>query len=173
LQTDEIIQATHRIVRVVQAHYWARELADLKTKNQVSSKSQIFRLRPFVDNELVIRVGGRLKNANTFDLFQRQPALLPPTSTLTKLIFRDVHIKLMHGGPAVMLAYVWERYWPVHGRNTARKIFYECVKCFRTKPTILQPITDDLPKQRVEPSHPFAICGIDFAGPFSIKSSLR
>jgi len=31
----------------------------------------------------------------------------------------------------------------------------------------------DLPKQRIEPNRPFSVCGIDFAGPFAIKISLR
>jgi len=55
----------------------------------------------------------------------------------------------------------------------ARKIFHECVSCFKTKPEIVQPIMGDLPRQRIEPSRPFSVCGIDFAGPFAIKSSLR
>lgn len=55
----------------------------------------------------------------------------------------------------------------------ARKVFYECINCFKTKPVAVQPIMGDLPKQRIEPSRPFSVCGIDFAGPFSIKTSLR
>jgi len=173
LHTDDVFKATRYIVRAVQQQHWAKEISDLKTIKQVSMKSEIFRLQPFLDEHQIIRVGGRLKNANTLDSFQRQPMLIPPSCTLSKLIFQDAHNKILHGGPAAMLSYVRERYWPIHGRNMARKIFYQCVKCFRTKPTIVQPIMGDLPRQRVEPQRPFAICGIDFAGPFSIKTSLR
>jgi len=109
-------------------------------------------------------VGGILKNADKLDTFQRHPMLIPQTCTVSKLIFRDAHEKTMHGGPAAMLSYA---------RSMARKVFYECIRCFKTKPIIVQPIMGNLPKQRIKPSRPFSVCGIDFDGPFMIKSSLR
>lgn len=145
----------------------------MKIIGQVSTKSKIFRLCPFLDQNQVIRVGGRLKNTDTLDTFQRHPMLIPQICTVSKLIFRDAHEKTMHGGPAAMLSYVRERFWPVHGRSMSRKVFYECIHCYKTKPVIVQPIMGNLPRQRIEPSRPFAVCGIDFAGPFMIKGSLR
>jgi len=116
-------------------------------------------------------VGGRLKNAETLDIFQRQPMLIPQSCYLSKLIFRDAHEKIMHGGPAAILSYVRERFWPIHGRNMARKVFDECVSCFRTKPTTVQPIMGDLPKQRIEPSRPFSVCEFILQD-LSLKSKL-
>jgi len=173
IQTDEITKATQCIVKAVQVQYWSEEIVDLKTKGQVSTKSKIFRLCAFLDQNQILRVGGRLKNADALDSFQRHPMLIPQSCHISKLIFRDAHEKTMHGGPAAMLAYVRERFWPIHGRNMAKKVFYECVSCFRTKPVTVQPIMGDLPKQRIEPSRSFSVCGIDFAGPFMIKGSLR
>ncbi|XP_025191141.1 uncharacterized protein LOC112591512 [Melanaphis sacchari] len=173
IQPDEIVKATQCIVKAVQVQYWSEEIADLKATGQVSKKSKIFRLCAFLDKNQILRVGGRLKNAETLDVFQRHPMLIPQTCSVSKLIFRDAHERTMHGGPAAMLSYVRERFWTIHGRNMARKIFYECVHCFRTKPVTVQPIMGNLPKQRIEPSRPFSVCGIDFAGPFMIKGSLR
>lgn len=153
--------------------YWPEEIADLKINAQVSVKSKIFCLQPFLDQDQVLKVGGRLKKADTLDVFHRQPILIPQSCTLSKLIFRNAHEKIMHGGPETMLAVVRERFWPVHGRNMAKKIFYECVKCFKTKPVVVQPIMGDFPRQRIETCRLFSICGVDFAGPFLIKSSLR
>jgi len=173
IQTDEITKATQCIVKAVQVQYWSEEIVDLKTKGQVSTKSKIFRLCAFLDQNQILRVGGRLKNTDALDSFQRHPMLIPQSCHISKLIFRNAHEKTMHGGPAAMLAYVRERFWPIHGRNMAKKVFYECVSCFRTKPVTVQPKMGDLPKQRIEPSRPFSVCGIDFAGPFMIKGSLR
>jgi len=173
LQVNEINNATQCLIRAVQNQHWSDEKKELKTNNPISMKSKIFRLCPFLDEHQIIRVGGRLKNACNLDWCQRQPVLIPPSCTLSKLIFRDAHHKLMHGGPMAMLAYVRERFWPVNGRNMAKRIFYECVKCFRTKPVVVQPIMGDLPKDRVTINRPFTVCGVDFAGPFSIKTSLR
>lgn len=139
----------------------------------MSTKSKISRLCPFLDQNQILRVGGRLKNTDTLDIFQRHPMLIPQTCTVSKLIFRDAHKKTMHGGPAAMLSYVRERFWSIHGRSMTRKVFYEFIRCFKTNPVIVQPIMGNLPRQIIEPSRPFSLCGIDFAGPFMIKSSLR
>jgi len=49
----------------------------------------------------------------------------------------------------------------------------QSIKCFRYRPIVIQPIMGDLPKVRVEPSRAFSKVGVDFAGPFYIKASLR
>jgi len=109
IQANEIAKATQCIVQEVQVQHWAEEFIDLKTTGQVSTKSKIFRLCPFIDQNQILRVGGRLKNTDTLDIFQRHPMLIPQTCTVSKLIFRDAHEKTMHG-PAAMLSYVRERF---------------------------------------------------------------
>lgn len=98
------------VVKVVQSQHWAEDIAELKRSNQVSFKSKIFCLRPFLDQDQILRVGGGLKNAETLDIIQRQPMLITPACTLSKLIFHDAHEKILHGGPAAMLSYVRERF---------------------------------------------------------------
>lgn len=145
IQANEISKAMQCVVRSVQSQYWEREIDDLVTNNQVSEKSKILRLSPSLDKNQILRVGGRLKNTETLDIFQRQPMLIPQSCSLSKLIFRDAHEKIMHGGPAAMLSYVRERFWPINGRNMARKVFHECVSCFKTKPATVQPIMGTYP----------------------------
>ncbi|XP_065073062.1 uncharacterized protein LOC135697345 [Ochlerotatus camptorhynchus] len=41
------------------------------------------------------------------------------------------------------------------------------------KPTLVQQSTADLPASRVSPTRPFFICGVDYCGPFFIKSTVR
>ncbi|XP_060856494.1 uncharacterized protein LOC132934227 [Metopolophium dirhodum] len=79
----------------------------------------------------------------------------------------------MHGGPQAMLSSVRMSYWPINGRNLARNIVNKCVICFKQKPIIMQPIMGDLPKHRVSPGRAFLRCGVDFAGPFMVKTSTR
>lgn len=55
-----------------------------------------------------------------------------------------------------------------------KKTVHKCIACFRTKPSTYQPILGDLPAPRIEvTNHAFLTCGVDFAGPILIKSSLR
>jgi len=95
----------------VQVQYWSEEIADLKAAGRVSKKNKIFRLCAFLDKNQILRVDGRLKNAETIiDVFQRHPMLIPQTCSVSKLIFRDAHERTMYGGPAAMLSYVRERF---------------------------------------------------------------
>ncbi len=129
--------------------------------------------RPWLDDNNILRVGGRLNKAESICKDTLNPIILPEKSTVTKLIFEFEHRRLLHAGPQALLAGIREKYWPINGRNIARKTVHKCVQCFRTKPMICQPICGDLPKDRIEPGRPFEVCGVDYAGSILVKSSLR
>lgn len=63
IQVNEINNATQCLIRAVQNQHWSDEKKELKTNNPISTKSNIFRLCPLLDEYKIIRVGGRLKNA--------------------------------------------------------------------------------------------------------------
>ncbi|XP_037296045.1 uncharacterized protein LOC119188381 isoform X4 [Manduca sexta] len=84
------------------------------------------------------------------------------------LLFRFEHQRLKHAGPQALLYNVRDSYWPVAGRNLARKIVHECVTCRRFRGKTLTPIMGNLPKDRITPSFPFLRCGVDYAGPVLI-----
>lgn len=87
-----------------------------------------------------------------------------------KLTRANLCVKLLHAGPQLLLSTIRERFWPTHGKSLASKIVHECVTCFRVKPNIYNPIMGNLPTPRVTPSPPFLNTGIDYAGPFMIRS---
>ncbi|XP_050522540.1 uncharacterized protein LOC126895093 [Daktulosphaira vitifoliae] len=173
VEATEIENALKRLVKVAQQEEFFTELCDLKNSKLVSSKNKLFRLKPFLDNDGIIRVSGRLKHAVSLSFFQKHPIVLPADSAFTKLLFLDEHEKSLHAGPQAMLANIRLRYWPINGRNIARNISRKCVKCFKYKPVVFEPIMGDLPKDRVEPARAFVKCGVDFAGPVFVRSSLR
>jgi len=78
-------------------------------------------LNPFLDQEEIIRVGGRLNNAENMHRDKKNPIVLPANAHFTKLVFNHEHVKLLHAGPQALLASVREKYWPLGGRNIAKK----------------------------------------------------
>lgn len=76
---------------------------------------------------------------------------LPAKSMFTKLIFQHEHEILLRGDPQVMLSSIRLRYWPMNWRTIARIFAYRCVKCFKYRPTVMQPIMGELPKSRIDP----------------------
>ncbi|KAG7295504.1 hypothetical protein JYU34_021711 [Plutella xylostella] len=116
----------------------------------------------------IIRVGGRLEQSS-YNYDKKHPILLHHSHTLTILIMRGEHIRLMHAGPQLLLSSVRERYWPTHGKIVANKVVRECITCFRNSPKIYSPIMGNLPRSRVTPAPPFLTTGIDYAGPFAVR----
>lgn len=51
----------------------------------------------------------------------------------------------------------------------ARKIVYECIKCFKNNPIFAQTLTEELPKTGVSQTMPFHNTRVDYGGPFMIK----
>lgn len=173
LSIKEIDRARITIIKCVQKEAFTRELQDLKNLKGVAKSSKLFSLCPFLDENNIIRVGGRLKNAASIDVFQRHPIVLPAKCHFTSLLFKSEHERCMHGGPQATLNSIRLTYWPINGRNIARNTIHQCVTCFRYKPIVVQPIMGDLPVDRVTSNRAFLKCGIDFAGPFLIKTNLR
>jgi len=173
IELSEFNDSKERLIKIVQQQHFSSEINCLKQSQNVSNKSKLRFWRPWFDKKNVLRVGGRLNKTESISIDARNPILLPAKSALTKLIFEYEHRRLLHAGPQALLSGVREQFWPMDGRNIARKTVHKCVQCFRTKPVICQPICGDLPKDRVEPRRPFEVCGVDYAGPILVKTSLR
>ncbi|XP_072400935.1 uncharacterized protein [Diabrotica undecimpunctata] len=167
LSLKEIENAELCIIKLVQGQAFAQEIHVLRSGKSLPSKSNLLSLCPFLDSGL-LRVGGRLKNSS-FDKDKKHPIVLPSSHHVTKLIFTDLHIASMHAGPQHLLCLMREKYWPIHGKNTAKAIFRNCITCFKARPTSNNPLMANLPSHRVQPSFPFCYTGVDYAGPFPLK----
>ncbi|GFW40538.1 integrase catalytic domain-containing protein [Trichonephila clavipes] len=136
----------------------------------VCAESLIKSLNPFLDKDGVLRVGGRLCNS-ALNFECKFPVILPCNHKLTNLIVEYFHLKYFHLGPQALLYQVRQRFWPLRGRNVCRKIVHDCLVCFKVKPITCEQIMGNLRKERVWENFLFDCSGIDFIGPFWIKSN--
>ncbi|XP_035207286.1 uncharacterized protein LOC118182107 [Stegodyphus dumicola] len=96
LTTDELRLATKTVIKNVQESYFPQELSYLKTSRELKGvSSRVIQLTPFLDEEGVIRVGGRLKNANIPEN-SKHPILLPKEGHVTNLIVTHYHVNYLH-----------------------------------------------------------------------------
>ncbi|XP_046383976.1 uncharacterized protein LOC124154345 [Ischnura elegans] len=172
LTAREIEAALTQLIKAAQSEVFFNELHDLQRKNQVSSKSSLKMLHAFLDENNVIRVGGRISSSN-ISYSQKHPIVLPPKHHLTKLIVMQEHIRLLHAGPQLLLSSIRQRFWPLSGRNLCRQIVHQCTRCFRSNPKAVPQLMGNLPRQRLEPTRPFLRCGVDYCGPIYVKTSRR
>nr|XP_042900823.1 uncharacterized protein LOC122269859 [Parasteatoda tepidariorum] len=169
LTQEEYRNAENVLLKIVQVKYFSSEISALEKRSPVPSTSKLKFLNPFIDpSDGLIRVGGRLAHSN-LNFNQKHPVILPAGNKLVKLIFQYYHKRDFHVGPQALLNTVRLKYWPIGGRNAARKVVHECVECFRNKPVVANQIMGDLPAERVTPSSAFLNAGIDLCGPFEIK----
>ena len=87
LDPPELQAAETAIVRSVQQKYFKGEVRALRSRKPVMKKSPIYILEPFLDEQGILRVGGRLKNAPLSEKAQ-YPIILPKNHHVSKLVVR-------------------------------------------------------------------------------------
>jgi len=83
---------------MVQQVSYAQEIKELEEKQEVTVNSALKTQHPFIDNEGLIRVGGRLQQS-TLPYQIRHQMILPANHHFLKLIVSAEHIRLLHAGP--------------------------------------------------------------------------
>lgn len=91
--------------------------------------------------------------------------------TATKILLCEIHEKNLHSGQLATPAIACQRYWPIQGRQIIKQQIHSCIKCFRARPKMIAQFMGALPAPRITPSPTFYHTGIDYCGPFTIKTS--
>lgn len=168
---SELTHALQYWIKFSQYQEFHREITNLRNGEPVSSKSKLISLSPFLDTNGVLRVGGRLKHSQ-LPMDRKHPILLSSHSRLTQLLIEAEHLRLFHGGSQLLLSVLQQRYWIIRAKDAIRRQLTRCLTCTKQKAQTMQQIMGDLPSYRVNQSRPFLKCGVDYAGPFSIRSIL-
>ena len=171
LSVHELNLALQTWIRVVQQTEFNNEFFRLKDGTQISSKSKLLNLNPFISTtDSIIRVGGRLNNSN-LSFNEKHPIILPSNNFLTILIIRNAHHECLHGGTQLTLCHLRMQYWIVHGRRTVKNEVHKCLVCYRYIAKSHEQLMGSLPRNRVTISRAFHSTGIDYAGPINVKVS--
>ncbi len=146
----------------------SREL--LKRRRKLLRNSKISRLDPFVDQDGILRVGGRLHRAD-LAYEERHPVILPKKHHVTELLIRHHHKRVHHQGRLITLGAIRQAgYWVIGGHRMVSSILHACVTCRRLRGGLLTQHMADLPADRIEPSPPFTNVGMDVFGPWLIRT---
>ncbi|KAL0822198.1 hypothetical protein ABMA28_004328 [Loxostege sticticalis] len=166
-ETDKTLEMC---MKQVQEFEFGEEIKHLRLHGYVPKKSVLHNLVPILDQNGLLRVGGRITQASVS--FEKQhPIIIPEKSHLAKLLVADAHIKTLHGGPQVMLNFLRSKYWILRARSLAKKCFGSCVTCLRFSKGQKTQLMGQLPEVRLKPSKPFRSSGVDYAGPINIRFS--
>ncbi|XP_075158042.1 uncharacterized protein LOC142231312 [Haematobia irritans] len=165
----EIKTVKFQLIKLAQLRYYCGEYRALENKQPLSSKSKLLTLNPFLDDQKLLRVNGRLTNAHlTYD--EKYPIIIPEQSRLCKLLIDFTHKILLHGEHQSMLRTIRSEFYIIRLKNAVRFCIKNCRTCTIYKQRIRNQIMAALPVERCTFSLPFTNTGLDFAGPFELKA---
>lgn len=169
ITSNELHESLSLIIKFEQQKFM-KEVINSLNNNRKINNFRYNSLCPFIDNQGLVRVGGRLENANV-PYAQKHPIILPKGSRIIQLIIKSEHIKNLHAGPKSVLSVINQRYWIINAIREIKKVIHRCIICWKLKKHVSEQLMGNVPKDRVNISRPFQKIGIDFAGPISVKQS--
>ncbi|XP_011883953.1 PREDICTED: uncharacterized protein LOC105571092 [Vollenhovia emeryi] len=156
-------------VKAIQQSFFSQEIKILSQGQSLPKSNPLLCLTSYLDKQGCIRVGGRLEHSQLSE-GSKHPLILPKNSVLTTLVIDDSHKRTLHGGTQLTLSFLRQQYWIIRGRTTVKSFIQKCVICTRFRQKRAQQLMGQLPVNRVTPSRAFLNSGIDYAGPFVIKT---
>lgn len=102
LSADECQTAKIFWYKRIQAEHFREEIQALSNNKQVSTKSSLLSLQPFLDTDGLLRVGGQLKEAS-ISYNQKHPIILA-MHPLLKIMIEHTHLRSLHAGVQLMLS---------------------------------------------------------------------
>ncbi|CAB4009017.1 PREDICTED: uncharacterized protein LOC107357656 [Paramuricea clavata] len=173
-------EAENLMLKTVQQEVYEQEIQSLEdpsnttTHSQTTStqikKSSLYRLQPFLDNQGILRVGGRLRRGR-MEYVEKHPAILPIFSHLTTLAIRYYHETVHHQGKQITHGRIRDAViWIMGGSRRISSYINQCITCKKLRGKPQTQLMADLPKDKLETPPPFTNVGFDVFGPWTVQT---
>ncbi|KAK3726566.1 hypothetical protein QZH41_001952, partial [Actinostola sp. cb2023] len=187
LLVKDLIQAEQVIIKAVQEDAFAKEKDIVRSLDAQSNKegsvrrqglpvaksSSLYRLDPFIDENGILRVGGRIR-CSDFSYDVKHPIILPRKGHITELLITFHHERINHQGRGITLNELRSSgYWIIGGSSAVGRYITNCVTCSKLRSKTEDQKMADLPNDRLQPAPPFTFCAVDYFGPWYIKEGRK
>ncbi|KAL0153706.1 hypothetical protein M9458_050984 [Cirrhinus mrigala] len=158
------------ILQAVQEETYATEIACIKSGKNLPKTSPLISLNPFIDNQGLLRVGGRISAAK-LDQDEKNPLIIPGKHHVGALLVRHYHHQTQHQGRLLTEGAVRAAgLWVIGGKRLVNNILYHCVLCRKLRGHLQTQKMASLPADRMCTDPPFTNIGLDVFGPWSIHA---
>jgi hypothetical protein len=151
-----------------QHEVYPEELKCLSNNKAIRPTSRLMALTPFLGEDQLLRLGGRLGRAKLpYDVLH--PPIIPGNHPLARSIIRAFHDSMHHAGTDFVLSHVRQHIWITSGREAVKRVRNQCIPCRRFRPKATLQMMADVHRARLgarEP--PFTYTSVDYFGPIEV-----
>ena len=139
-----------------------------------SKKSRLIALSPFLDENGLLRAGGRLGRAKSIPYESRHPLILPNSENeFVASLIRYIHERNCHCTSLETFYLLRRLYYVIGGKESVSRVVKKCVACQKVAKLPKQQKMGDLPPERIEVAAPFMTSGVDVFGDFPVTHAGR
>ena len=169
ISLDEYHYAERIAFKMIQKESFATEDDTLVNGKELSSKSNLAQLCPFLDDEGIMKTRGRLSKAG-FEFDTKHPIFLPSKHPATRLMMLKCHLDNYHQGVESMRHGLQHKFWILGLGNALRNNKNCCVPCRKYNAAVQAPIMAGLPRERVEKvDFPVTYVRVDHFWPIEVE----
>lgn len=166
--TRTLNAAEEEIFKYLQKIHFSKDIECIENNQNLPRNSKLRKLAPFIDDNHLVRVGGRLTCSNL--PYEAKHPILIPESYVSELVVNHVHRSLGHLGREYMMPYLRKKFWLIGSNKICKRICNKCVICRKVQGKPSSQKMSPLPATRVDGDAPvFAHTGLDCFGPFTVS----
>lgn len=129
--SEELLNAENILIHWTQQQFYSEEIIQLKKKSTtgqaiVKKSSSLYKLSPYLDENGLLRVKGRIDRTNNIEFSMKRPIILPKQSYLTSLIVQNYHNKFLHRNHEVVVNEIRQKFFIPKLRRVVNNIRNSC-----------------------------------------------
>ena len=178
-EVQELDKARLILIKAAQQEAFSEEMSMLEGSDEtkhlkrIPRRSKLYKLNPFLDDQGLIRVGGRLESS-VLPYEVKHPLVLPKDHRISEMMVRHYHEMVKHGGRGTTMNEIRSNgIWIIGLSRLVRSVISHCTLCRKFRGKVQEQIMSDLPADRLDTAPPFSYCCVDLFGPWYVKNGRK
>lgn len=171
---NELEKAKIWLLKMTQSQFYHEEMHCLHYQKHIKRSSALYKLSPYLDEDGLLRIKGRLDAAKDLPFDAKRPLILPRQHHITFLIVADMHCKFVHQNHETVVNTLRQVYYIPKLRCVLKTVRKNCPVCKIRSVKLATPEMAPLPDVRLQAfTEPFTYTGVDCFGPFYVAVGRR